>query len=140
MESLYSTKKLEPLLVCFPDRFGLISTCDIGRMENCDSLTRADLRNYAPASNLQLNETIKRLIAEGQVIYHFGFGQSPFPAMDEFCQKLSEYAGKNQYLAVAGMFFFIIVFKSIITLRCMCDAYRNHSSIVLITAICISLQ
>ncbi|EDV20913.1 uncharacterized protein TRIADDRAFT_60599 [Trichoplax adhaerens] len=73
-----------------------------GKMDKSPPLTRADLRNYAPASNLQLNEEIKRMISEGKNIYHFGFGQSPFPVMKEFCQKLSQYAGANQYLAVTG--------------------------------------
>ena len=39
---------------------------------------------------------------EGQDIYHLAFGQSPFPIPDVFVKGLQEYAGRHEYLPVAG--------------------------------------
>ncbi|KAK3106070.1 hypothetical protein FSP39_012043 [Pinctada imbricata] len=66
-------------------------------------LVRTDLQNYAPASNLLFNEKIKNLILAGQQVYHFAFGQSPFPVVESAVTALKEYAGENVYLPVAGI-------------------------------------
>lgn len=65
-------------------------------------LVRPDLANYSPASNLSLNETIKKRIGAGEKIYHFAFGQSPFPVIETAVEALKQYAGENAYLPVAG--------------------------------------
>lgn len=65
-------------------------------------LVRPDLENYSPASNLSLNETIKKRLDAGEKIYHFAFGQSPFPVIETAVNALKEYAGENAYLPVAG--------------------------------------
>ena len=73
------------------------STTDFG------SLIREDLSNYGGASNLAFNEKVKALQQEGQEIYHFGFGQSPFPVPEPFVRHLRDTAGVNDYLSVAGL-------------------------------------
>jgi len=66
-------------------------------------LIREDLSDYGGASNLAFNETVKALQQAGQEIYHFGFGQSPFPVPKPFVRHLKETAGENDYLSVAGL-------------------------------------
>ena len=65
-------------------------------------LVRTDLAEYAPASNLLFNEHIRDLIQSGKKIYHFAFGQSPFPVVETAVQALRNHAGENAYLPVAG--------------------------------------
>merc|ERR550519_1180303 len=67
------------------------------------SLVREDLTNYGGASNLAFNEKVKSLQNAGQEIFHFGFGQSPFPVPEPFIRHLKETAGVNDYLSVAGL-------------------------------------
>ena len=67
------------------------------------SIIREDLTNYSGASNLKFNERIKALQAQGEQIYHFGFGQSPFPVPPPFVKHLQETAGINAYLNVSGL-------------------------------------
>lgn len=67
------------------------------------SLIREDLSNYGGASNLAFNEKVKALQSSGQEIYHFAFGQSPFPVPQPFVRHLRETAGINDYLSVAGL-------------------------------------
>ncbi|KAK3728478.1 hypothetical protein QZH41_002341 [Actinostola sp. cb2023] len=74
------------------------------RGETCGkNLIREDLQNYKPAPNLVLNEKIRQLESEGKKIYHFAFGQSPFPVMDKARLELSRHAGEKAYLPVAGL-------------------------------------
>lgn len=68
-----------------------------------EGLVRTDLEGYAPASNLSFNEKIRKLIDQGQKVYHFAFGQSPFPVVEIATQALKEHAHQNAYLPVAGM-------------------------------------
>lgn len=58
---------------------------------------------HSGASNLAFNERIKKLQSEGETIYHFGFGQSPFPVPDCFVRNLKETGHHNAYLNVAGL-------------------------------------
>lgn len=66
------------------------------------NLVRRSLINYSPASNLMHNEKIREMMAAGKTVYHFGFGQSPFPLMDKATERLQKYAGEHAYLPVAG--------------------------------------
>lgn len=67
------------------------------------SVLREDLSSYSGASNLKFNEKIKALQAAGEEIFHFGFGQSPFPVPAPFVNHLQETASINSYLNVAGL-------------------------------------
>ncbi|XP_038058393.1 aspartate/prephenate aminotransferase-like isoform X2 [Patiria miniata] len=61
------------------------------------------LQGSCKASNMALNEQIRQLMAQGKTIYHFGFGQSPFPVVDGARRALAQHAGENAYLPVAGL-------------------------------------
>jgi aspartate/methionine/tyrosine aminotransferase len=80
-------------------------------------LVRKNLVNYSPASNLLHNEKIKEMMAAGKTVYHFGFGQSPFPIMEKAVEKLQKYAAESSYLPVAGNVVIISIPKFLI-LRC----------------------
>ncbi|XP_041372362.1 aspartate aminotransferase-like [Gigantopelta aegis] len=67
------------------------------------SLLRPDLSDYSGASNLAFNEEIKHMMDEGTTIYHFGFGQSPFPVIEVAVEALKKNAGQNAYLPVSGI-------------------------------------
>lgn len=68
-----------------------------------EDLIRSDLNEYAPASNLLLNEKVKGLMAAGKPVYHLAFGQSPFPVMQSAVAALAQNAEKNAHLPVAGI-------------------------------------
>ena len=72
------------------------------RVSSGASLLMPHLKTYCPASNLALNEHVNKLIADGQKVYHFAFGQSPFPVMQSARKSLGEHAAQNAYLPVAG--------------------------------------
>ena len=88
-------------------------------VDDFENILRDDLTNYSGASNLKFNEKIKSLIASGEEIYHFGFGQSPFPVPTPFVKQLQVFlylscwfkkllytqknAAINDYLSVAGL-------------------------------------
>ena len=79
-----------------------VNGCDGSRSRSFSDLLRPDLKNYCPASNLAFNEKVKRMLAEGEQVYHFAFGQAPFPIMEEMVEALRQNAGQNAYLPVAG--------------------------------------
>ena len=66
------------------------------------SLLRPDLADYSGASNLAFNEEIRSLIDNGTPVYHFGFGQSPFPVIEVAVEALKKNAESNDYLPVSG--------------------------------------
>ncbi|XP_071497769.1 aspartate aminotransferase-like [Diadema antillarum] len=68
-----------------------------------NSLVRPHLANFRTASNLFFNEAINKMRAEGRQVYHFAFGQSPFPVMEGAKKVLREHAGENAYLPVQGL-------------------------------------
>ncbi|XP_077865758.1 aspartate aminotransferase-like [Saccoglossus kowalevskii] len=73
------------------------------RQSTFTDLIQPHLKDYCPASNLAFNEKVKRLIADGQKVYHLGFGQSPFPILDGAVKKLQQHANENAYLPVQGL-------------------------------------
>ncbi|BFZ24662.1 hypothetical protein BsWGS_27701 [Bradybaena similaris] len=68
-------------------------------------LIRPDLikAKYGAASNLAFNERIKLLMKQGHTIYHFGFGQAPFPVLEVAVEALKKHATQSAYLAVQGI-------------------------------------
>ncbi|KAK0401215.1 hypothetical protein QR680_015648 [Steinernema hermaphroditum] len=68
-----------------------------------DDIIREDLRNTGDASNIKFNNRIRSMIAEGRTIYHFGFGQPPFPVPQAIVQGLRDNADKYEYLSVPGI-------------------------------------
>ncbi|XP_038058464.1 aspartate/prephenate aminotransferase-like [Patiria miniata] len=61
------------------------------------------LQGVGKVASLAFNEKIKQLMAQGKTIYHFGFGESPFPVPEGARRALAQHAGENSYLPVAGL-------------------------------------
>eukprot|EP00057_Strongylocentrotus_purpuratus_P006099 XP_011660573.1 PREDICTED: aspartate aminotransferase [Strongylocentrotus purpuratus] len=68
-----------------------------------EPLIRPHLHDYGSASNLAFNEAVHKMMAEGRNIYHFAFGQSPFPPVEGARKVLAENANETAYLPVAGL-------------------------------------
>lgn len=62
-----------------------------------------NIRPVAPSSTLLTNEQSKRREAEGQNVYKFGFGQSPFLPLKRVRDKLAESAAATDYTPVQGL-------------------------------------
>ncbi len=62
-----------------------------------------NITQLKPSATLQINEAVKKLRANGENIYHFGFGQSPFPIPNKIVKKLKKYANCNHYLPTVGL-------------------------------------
>lgn len=56
-----------------------------------------------PSATLLINEAVKKLRAEGEKVYHFGFGQSPFPIPKRIVKELKKNADCNHYLPTVGL-------------------------------------
>ncbi|CAI9735036.1 aspartate aminotransferase-like [Octopus vulgaris] len=66
-------------------------------------LVRSHLQDFGMAANVILNQNIKKQIKAGKSVHAFGFGQSPFPVMEEAIEALREHAEENEYVPVAGI-------------------------------------
>ena len=62
-----------------------------------------NIASLKQSSTLLINEKVKALRRKGESIYHFGFGQSPFPIHPTIVEALKENAQNNHYLPVAGL-------------------------------------
>jgi len=67
------------------------------------SFINSSTQHLKPSATLLINQKINKLRAEGKTIYHFGFGQSPFPVPKSIVQALVEHADRNQYLPTLGL-------------------------------------
>ena len=61
------------------------------------------VQNLKPSSTLAINQSVKQLRNEGEVIYHFGFGQSPFPIHESITSALKKHVDNNNYLPTIGL-------------------------------------
>ena len=61
------------------------------------------VKDLKPSSTLLINETSRRLEAEGKKIYKFGFGQSPFKVPENIVKELKDNAHQNKYLPMQGL-------------------------------------
>jgi aspartate aminotransferase len=52
---------------------------------------------------LLINETSRRLEAQGKKIFKFGFGQSPFKVPEDIVKELKDNAHQNKYLPMQGL-------------------------------------
>ncbi|XP_067936386.1 aspartate aminotransferase-like [Watersipora subatra] len=64
---------------------------------------RKDLHKYGQASNLKMNEHVKKLQSQGQQIHHLAFGQSPFPVPEKLCSAMQKHAFRNDYVSMSGI-------------------------------------
>jgi len=62
-----------------------------------------NISQLKPSATLLINEAVKKLRADGEKIYHFGFGQSPFPIPNKIVKKLKKNADCNHYLPTVGL-------------------------------------
>ena len=62
------------------------------------------VKDLKPSSTLLINETSRRLEAQGKKIYKFGFGQSPFNVPENIVKELKDNAHQNKYLPMQGLF------------------------------------
>lgn len=60
-------------------------------------------QSLKPSATLLINQKINNLRNEGKTIYHFGFGQSPFPVPHKIVEELIKHANCNQYLPTLGL-------------------------------------
>ncbi len=67
------------------------------------SLINDSIHNLKPSATLLINQKVKEMRSNGNTIYHFGFGQSPFPVPHQIIRKLIKNAGNNNYLPTAGL-------------------------------------
>ena len=61
------------------------------------------LESLKPSATLAINERVKALRSQGESIYHFGFGQSPFPIHPKIVHALQTHADNNAYLPSLGL-------------------------------------
>jgi aspartate aminotransferase len=61
------------------------------------------VKDLKPSSTLLINETSRRLEAQGKKIYKFGFGQSPFKVPEIIVKELKDNAHQNKYLPMQGL-------------------------------------
>jgi aspartate aminotransferase len=62
-----------------------------------------DVINLKESSTLKINQLAKKMRAEGKTVYHFGFGQSPFPVHEKIVKALQEHAHEKDYLPTLGL-------------------------------------
>ncbi|MBT8373078.1 MAG: aminotransferase class I/II-fold pyridoxal phosphate-dependent enzyme [Deltaproteobacteria bacterium] len=62
-----------------------------------------NIRKLKPSATLLINQKIKEWRNKGRTIYHFGFGQSPFPVPNAVVEALKEHATANSYLPTEGL-------------------------------------
>ena len=61
------------------------------------------VKNLKPSSTLLINETSRKLEAQGKKIFKFGFGQSPFKVPESIVEELKNNAHQNKYLPMQGL-------------------------------------
>ncbi len=61
------------------------------------------VRGLDQSDTLAINEKSKELIAQGNIVYRFGLGQSPFPVPDSVVEALRLNAPQKDYLPVKGL-------------------------------------
>ena len=68
-----------------------------------DDFIKKNIRGLKPSATLAINEKAKKLLKQGNKIYNFGFGQSPFPIPEKIVSTLKDNAGKKDYLPMQGL-------------------------------------
>ncbi|MDF1761494.1 MAG: aminotransferase class I/II-fold pyridoxal phosphate-dependent enzyme [Coxiellaceae bacterium] len=61
------------------------------------------LAKLSASATLAINQQVMQLRQEGQNVYHWGFGQSPFPVPELIVRSLQRNADKKQYLPSLGL-------------------------------------
>ncbi len=66
-------------------------------------LLNPQLATLSASATLAINQQVKQRRQEGQNVYHWGFGQSPFPVPELIVHSLQQHAAKKQYLPSLGL-------------------------------------
>ncbi|MBL4682432.1 MAG: aminotransferase class I/II-fold pyridoxal phosphate-dependent enzyme [Pseudomonadales bacterium] len=59
--------------------------------------------NVKESATLAINQQVLEMRAKGESVYHFGFGQSPFPVPIDIQQALADHTDKKSYLPTRGL-------------------------------------
>jgi len=62
-----------------------------------------NIQNLKPSATLAINQKVVALREKGETIFHFGFGQSPFPIHQSIVNALKDNATNNHYLPTIGV-------------------------------------
>ncbi len=62
-----------------------------------------NVRGLQPSATLRINERCAELAQNGQQVFRFGFGQSPFPVPGVVVEELKKHAHEKDYLPVKGL-------------------------------------
>jgi len=68
-----------------------------------DDHIKKNISNLKPSATLTINEKVKQLLKDGEKVFNFGFGQSPFPIPDKVVKVLKENAHKKDHLPMQGL-------------------------------------
>ena len=61
------------------------------------------IKSLKTSATLAINQKVKPMRNKGEIISHFGFGQSPFPIHDSIIKALKNNADNNNYLSSTGL-------------------------------------
>lgn len=61
------------------------------------------IQDLKPSSTLAINQKVNQLRSNGKTVYHFGFGQSPFPIHVSITTALKNHIKDNNYLPTNGL-------------------------------------
>ncbi len=61
------------------------------------------IKNLKPSSTLMINESSKKIEEQGNKIFKFGFGQSPFNVPQDVVDELKKNSYQNKYLPMQGL-------------------------------------
>jgi len=64
---------------------------------------RTCLDALSASPTLAMNERVQEKRAEGETVYHLGFGESPFPVHARIAERVATYIQKNAYLPALGL-------------------------------------
>ncbi len=67
------------------------------------SFINSNIKKLKPSATLAINQKVTSLREQGEQVFHFGFGQSPFPIHKSIVETLKENASNNNYLPTVGL-------------------------------------
>ena len=65
--------------------------------------TNKNIVELKPSATLAINQRVNALRSENDQVFHFGFGQSPFPIHKSIVNALKDNATNNHYLPTIGL-------------------------------------
>jgi aspartate/methionine/tyrosine aminotransferase len=62
-----------------------------------------DVVNLKESATLKINQLALKMRRAGETVYHYGFGQSPFPVHPKIIKKLQDHSHEKDYLPTLGL-------------------------------------